>query len=70
MQRSVIIKLFLNEFVGVYVDGSNERIILIFALSTKEEIRNRNRKKTKGLTNAMWLVRAKPIESRMLNRTQ
>ncbi len=65
MQRSVIMKLFLNEFVGVYVDGSNERIILIFALRR----RGKGIEKTKRLNDALRLVRAKPIESRMLNRT-
>jgi hypothetical protein len=69
MQRSVIIKLFLNEFVGVCMwTGSNERIILIFSLNVKE--REKEIEKTKGLTNSMRLVRAKPIESRMVIRTR
>ena len=65
MQRSVIIKLFLNEFGGVETKtGSNERIILIFALRR----RGKGIEKTKRLNDVPRLVRPKAIESRMLNR--
>ena len=77
MQRSVIIKLFLNEFVGAQRYVHRRKVmngLFEYSIYRRGKIGKRGKgkfviEKTQGMNNSIRLVRAKPIESRMLNRT-